>query len=938
MNCPKCGAKLIDYICGKCGFDLKRDTISCWGAGSKISIDALTRYIQKKDAEASKASKDSLDYPLLINQMIADPKPVRQSLDNSIDTSKKTKQDEDDLYVRIGERISKELSKEELEEFDSIKNTTEAGKWLAIHAPNYISIVEEERAKFLQEKDVRQTAAQRHAAEMADRYAANAVMEQIHSIGRVDSSKECGQRIQDARDAFKRLTPYRQEMVTNRNLLVDAEARYAFLLQTEQKKKERRAKIEYVQKDKNRNTNNAKRTRRIIYFAFAALLLCVGVFILCKSVLFSDMAKPLSSSFFASAKQGDVFTLGKYEQDNNHDNGAEDIEWVVVDVDADKGVVLAMSKYVLDCKPYAENEYINTDWEHCSLREWLNGEFYESSFSDDDKQWIRTVCHQNRDGMGYETPGGYNTVDHVFLLDRADLRTLCDDVSYQLGGLSESYRDVRRKEIDSSLPLLADYLGELSYIKNIIDVRQEELLSSSNILTDVTDDCFVVDFFSTSSVSERLKATFTPYAKEAYIRQQMISKDSAETEEKIREDYAELEKEYGELAADWWLSSPGKWLDQTMIVSWPGIATSMPSRDTSRGVRPVIAIASITSDRNEENAQNEEQNENVSDLLSFPEASESSKDDYSFSHDNYVVQWVEDDQKALFILKDGSVRVVSYDTDYLSSVSDWKNIKKVAIGSGVVVGITNDGKIQCYAEHELSYDLSTLMSLTHICDVCICDAINPKNPDYSGLIICFSDEGTVYRAYAGGYNAYWNDSCKAICASGNQFFILHDDGTVSGRDWESNPLVEEWNDIVQIACGDTFVAGLKSDGTVVVDGSCVFPALTGVTVLKGDGTFGKIDELFEVSNWKGIISISAGSHHLVGLKSDGTVVAVGLNYYGQCDTFEERLWTDIVRIEASGNMTVGFASDGSVVIAGKNIVDNVIDLKGKWNFYRYYSR
>ena len=70
------------------------------------------------------------------------------------------------------------------------------------------------------------------------------------------------------------------------------------------------------------------------------------------------------------------------------------------------------------------------------------------------------------------------------------------------------------------------------------------------------------------------------------------------------------EKEYGELAADWWLSSPGKWLDQTMIVSWPGIATSMPSRDTSRGVRPVIAIASITSDRNEENAQNEEQNEN----------------------------------------------------------------------------------------------------------------------------------------------------------------------------------------------------------------------------------------------------------------------------------------------------------------------------------------
>jgi len=34
---------------------------------------------------------------------------------------------------------------------------------------------------------------------------------------------------------------------------------------------------------------------------------------------------------------------------------------------------------------------------------------------------------------------------------------------------------------------------------------------------------------------------------------------------------------------------------------------------------------------------------------------------------------------------------------------------------------------------------------------------------------------------------------------------------------------------------------------------------------------------------KSIIQIAAGYYHTVGLKSDGTVVAVGKNDYGQCN-------------------------------------------------------
>ena len=56
--------------------------------------------------------------------------------------------------------------------------------------------------------------------------------------------------------------------------------------------------------------------------------------------------------------------------------------------------------------------------------------------------------------------------------------------------------------------------------------------------------------------------------------------------------------------------------------------------------------------------------------------------------------------------------------------------------------------------------------------------------------------------------------------------------------------------------------GLKSDGTVVA---------------VGNNSHGQLD----VGSWSGIVQVAAGVDHTVGLKSDGTVVAVGYNRYGQ---------------------------------------------------------
>jgi len=71
-----------------------------------------------------------------------------------------------------------------------------------------------------------------------------------------------------------------------------------------------------------------------------------------------------------------------------------------------------------------------------------------------------------------------------------------------------------------------------------------------------------------------------------------------------------------------------------------------------------------------------------------------------------------------------------------------------------------------------------------------------------------------------------------------------------------------------------------------------------------------------------VATVSTGYSHAVGLKSDGTVVAVGNNDFGQCDVEN---WEDIVDVSAGVHYTFGLRKDGTVVFAGNNIVNGEPD-------------
>ena len=110
--------------------------------------------------------------------------------------------------------------------------------------------------------------------------------------------------------------------------------------------------------------------------------------------------------------------------------------------------------------------------------------------------------------------------------------------------------------------------------------------------------------------------------------------------------------------------------------------------------------------------------------------------------------------------------------------------------------------------------------------------------------------------------------------------------------------VAYWEDIIAVAAGSFHVVGLRSNGTVV-------------STLEEHNDYGQCN----VANWRGIVAISAGIGHTVGLRADGTVVASGPKGDKACDVYE---WRNIIGISAGKYHTVGLKADGTVVATGSN--------------------
>ena len=208
----------------------------------------------------------------------------------------------------------------------------------------------------------------------------------------------------------------------------------------------------------------------------------------------------------------------------------------------------------------------------------------------------------------------------------------------------------------------------------------------------------------------------------------------------------------------------------------------------------------------------------------------------------------------------GTVVFHGTDTLYLKeAISEWKNIKKICAGDYHIVGIKEDGTV-------VSSIIPEFISIPG--DQCSCDVslwydiidVATNQEWIAGL----RSDGTVVTTGTSGIKypdrkldvdvSNWSGITQ-ISASAYSLFGLKSDGSVisSNKNIDLSP----FKDIVSIhARSNNSIVGLKYDGTVIFD----------------DG-----------DSWNNIIAISASKFGIIGLKTDGSFVAIGDNDYGQCD-------------------------------------------------------
>lgn len=246
----------------------------------------------------------------------------------------------------------------------------------------------------------------------------------------------------------------------------------------------------------------------------------------------------------ANAQAGDRVYFGSYDQDNNLSNGKETIEWHVLEADEETITLLAAT--VLDSFVWDDTTADGVIWENSRIRKWLNHEFYENAFSEEE---------QSRIQLSTLPESGFNdTKDYVYLLSLVELldyfgldNKKITNIRYH-SGLEEQYR------YDSVGPH-----GE--------DIR---VIDSERLLYDHVD------------------SRIYPIASQAAIAgaAPVWTKERVEKNQKGTRDQS-----YALGKCDWWLRSTAM-IDEKREVSYvKGTGDfSYGSQENCSGIRPVIKI------------------------------------------------------------------------------------------------------------------------------------------------------------------------------------------------------------------------------------------------------------------------------------------------------------------------------------------------------------
>ena len=160
-----------------------------------------------------------------------------------------------------------------------------------------------------------------------------------------------------------------------------------------------------------------RKTKRLL----AKLLALVMVLSLCEITLGQSTPAKAAVSLQNPTTDGngvttwDCIYFGNYYQSNS--STKEPIKWRVLSVNGNDAFLLADKN--LDAKPYNE-KCTDVTWATCTFRTWLNDAFLNTAFTSAEQAAIKNTTVVNDDNPYYDTEGGENTTDKVYLLSIAE--------------------------------------------------------------------------------------------------------------------------------------------------------------------------------------------------------------------------------------------------------------------------------------------------------------------------------------------------------------------------------------------------------------------------------------------------------------------------------------------------------------------------------------
>ena len=257
---------------------------------------------------------------------------------------------------------------------------------------------------------------------------------------------------------------------------------------------------------------------------------------------------------------------------------------------------------------------------------------------------------------------------------------------------------------------------------------------------------------------------------------------------------------------------------------------------------------------------------------------------------------IEETAFTVAVKSDGTVVATGSNNSGQCNVTSWSDIIAITTGSEHTIGLKANGTVVSAGSNaDNRRNVSNWRNIV---------AISAGAEHTVGL----KADGTVVAV---GNNEYgqcnvseWQD-IVAISASSEHTLGLRADGVVvvTTHPTKRNQYdISGWSNIIAIAAGDDYVVGLKSDGTVVAVGN---DALINTSGLK-------------VSDWTNIVAIAAGTH-TIGIKSDGSVVVAG---YSTDTATNLGYWNNIVDIAVNNHglkhISVGVQSNGRLLAIGDN--------------------